>query len=195
MPYRGTQLKLMETSMRASFNEVIGLLRSKHSSDRLHGDGGGKSAESLEHSTQVERVTASSSPPPAGMAGAEELLHKVLQRLEEQSLAMSCQNLKIDKQSEMLERQAAEIASMKSARSSPGESNALRGEYSEGRAYAPASAFKDFEESPYGSLGSVKNLLHRADILPYVHAAPAIVPREADRRNGESPVNTSEVPM
>ena len=178
--------------MRASFNEVIGLLRSKHSSDRLHGDGGGKS---LEHGTQVERVNASSSLPPAGMAGAEDLLHKVLQKLEEQSLAISCQNFKIEKQSEMLERQAAEIASMRSALSSPSVSNTVRGEYSEGRACAPASASKDMEESPYGSLGSVKSLLHRADILPYVHAAPVIVPREAEPRNGESPVNTSEVLM
>jgi hypothetical protein len=176
MPYRGTQLKLMETSMRASFEEVFKLLRSKHSSVGLHG------------------VNASSSPPPAGMAGAEELLHKVLQKLEEQSLAMSCQNLKIDKQSEMLERQAAEIASMRSALSSPGASNTVRGEYSEGRANVPANLSQSAEKSSPGN-----GLLNRADVLPYVRSrgmglgTPGEVVRNG---NKTSPcLSPSEVPM
>jgi len=184
----------METGMRASFNEVIGLLRPKHSSVGVQGGGDGNSANSLEHGTQAGQVNAERSSSPAGAARTEELLWKVLNKLEEQSLAMSCQTLKIEKQGEMLERQAAEIASMRSEISSLDLSKASGGEYSEGR--APASAYKDLEESPYGSLASVKNLIHRADILPYMNAGPVIVPREADlRKNGESPVNTSEVLM
>jgi hypothetical protein len=162
MPYRGTQLKLMETSMRASFDEVFKLLRSKHSSVGLHG------------------VNASSSPPPAGMAGAEELLHKVLQKL--------------DKQGEMLERQAAEIASMRSALSSPGVSNTVRGEYSEGRANVPANLPQSAEKSSPDN-----GLLNRADVLPYVRSRGMGLgtPREVVRNgNKTSPcLSPSEVPM
>ena len=113
-----TQLKLMETSTRASLNEVLRLLRKQArpngnaKDNKTSGSGGNAALDSLQEGVIQDRERTRSRQSEAAGDETGMLLHKVLSRLEQQGDKLDRQALKFDAHDKLLRQQSATLASI-----------------------------------------------------------------------------------